>query len=91
MYFCCQSLANLRHYRYIKTMKAVIDLTPEEIDELARSAWGSAASDALSRGLPVTGSLDGRRFRYYPDGRIDDLGPVDPEAKQEIPVGSGVK
>ena len=71
--------------------KAIVDLTPEELRDLARSAWGAAASDALSRGLPVTGSLDGRRLRYHPDGRIDDLGPVDPEARQEVSVGGGVK
>jgi phasin len=55
----------------------VLDLTPAELDKLARDAWSDAARQALERGLPVSGSRDGRRFRYHPDGRIEDLGPTD--------------
>jgi hypothetical protein len=56
--------------------KRVIDLTAEELDRLAGEAWSAAAQEARAKGLPVTGSRDGRRFRYHPDGRIEDLGPV---------------
>ena len=57
--------------------KRVVDLTAEELDTVARKAWAAAARDALARGLPVTGSRDGRRLRYHPDGRVEDLGPVE--------------
>ena len=56
--------------------KRVTDLTAEELELLAGEAWSSAAREALANGLSVTGSRDGRRYRYYPDGRIEDLGPV---------------
>jgi len=35
-----------------------------------------ATQRAFAAGHSVTGSRDGRRIRYYPDGRIEDLGPV---------------
>jgi hypothetical protein len=62
--------------------KRVVDLTAEELDMAAGEAWAAAARDAFARGLPVTGARDGRRLRYHPDGRIEDLGPVEsqPEA-----------
>jgi hypothetical protein len=56
--------------------KRVIDLSAEELDNAAGEAWAAAAREALARGLPVTGSRDGRRVRFHPDGRIDDLGPI---------------
>ena len=56
--------------------KRVVDLTAKELDVLAGEAWNAAAQEALSRGLSVTGSRDGRRFRYHPDGRVEDLGPL---------------
>src|SRR5262245_53513581 len=56
--------------------KSIADLTTEELDGLAADAWNSAAREALAQGLSVTGSRDGRRYRYHPDGRIEDLGPV---------------
>jgi hypothetical protein len=56
--------------------KNVLDLTPAALDKLARDAWSDAARQALARGLTVSGSRDGRRFRCYPDRRIEDLGPV---------------
>src|SRR5208282_3553471 len=56
--------------------KRVTDLTAEELELLAGEAWSNAAREALAKGLSVTGSRDGRRYRYHPDGRIDDLGPV---------------
>ena len=58
--------------------KRVIDLTADELEKLASEAWSAAAQEALDKGLPVTGSRDGRRIREYPDGRIEDLGPVMP-------------
>jgi hypothetical protein len=62
---------------YVSTMsKRVIDLTAAELDRLAGEAWSAAAQEARAKGLPVTGSCDGRRFRYHPDGRMEDLGPV---------------
>jgi|HubBroStandDraft_6_1064221.scaffolds.fasta_scaffold1099050_2 hypothetical protein len=57
--------------------KSVIDLQPQEVEKLASEAWKSAAEEALAAGRSITGSRDGRRFRYYPDGRIVDLGPVE--------------
>jgi hypothetical protein len=56
--------------------KRVVDLTAEELERLSSQAWRAAAEEALAKGLPVTGSRDGRRFRYYPDGHVEDLGPV---------------
>jgi hypothetical protein len=56
--------------------KRVVDLTAEELEKAAAEAWGAAAQEALAKGLPVTGSRDGRRYRYHPDGRMEDLGPV---------------
>jgi hypothetical protein len=56
--------------------KRIVDLTANEPDEFAREAWTAAAQEALSKGLPVTGSINGRRYRYYPDDRVEDLGPV---------------
>lgn len=66
--------------------KRVTDLSAEELEGLAQEAWGSAAREALAKGLTVTGSRNGRRYRYHPDGRIDDLGAVGTE-----PVESDVE
>lgn len=57
-------------------MKTVADLTTTELAALASEAWSLAAEQAFAAGQPITGSRDGRRIRYYPDGRIEDLGPV---------------
>jgi hypothetical protein len=57
-------------------VKRVVDLDAEELDSAAGEAWAAAACEALARGLPVTGSRDGRRVRYHPDGRIEDLSAV---------------
>jgi len=65
--------------------KRVVDLTAEELDSAAGEAWAAAARDALARGLPVTGSRDGRRLRYHPDGRVEDLGPI--ESQPAVNVG----
>jgi hypothetical protein len=62
--------------------KRVIDLTAEELDKAAADAWNAAAREALAKGLPVTGSHRGRRYRYHPDGRVEDLGPVAPLDEQ---------
>jgi hypothetical protein len=56
--------------------KRVVDLAIDELEKSAGEAWTAAARDALAQGLPVTGSRDGRRFRYHPDGRVEDLGSV---------------
>jgi phasin len=56
--------------------KPVTDLTPEELELLASEAWSVATREAMAKGLAVTGSRDGRRYRYHPDGHVDDLGPV---------------
>jgi hypothetical protein len=56
--------------------KRVVDLTAEELDRLAGEAWSTAAQQALAKGLPVTGSKNGRLHRRYPDGRIEDLGAI---------------
>ncbi len=64
--------------------KRVIDLTAEELGKFASEAWDAAAREALAKGLPVTGSRDGRRYRYHPDGRVEDLGPVAPLAGEDV-------
>lgn len=56
--------------------KRVVDLSIDDLEKLAGSAFRAAVQKALARGLPVTGSVGGRRFRYHPDGRVEDLGPV---------------
>jgi hypothetical protein len=77
-------------------MKTIADLTKSELIELAGEAWSEAARSALAAGHPVTGSRDGRRIRYYPDGHIEDLGPTselppdDNEASQEEISGRSV-
>jgi hypothetical protein len=58
------------------SMKKVTDLTTTELTSLASEAWSEATRRAFAAGHSVTGSRDGRRIRYYPDGRIEDLGPV---------------
>lgn len=64
--------------------KRVVDLTPEELGAFASEAWNTAAREALKKGLPVTGSRRGRRFRRFPDGREEDLGPVSPLSPDPI-------
>jgi phasin len=56
--------------------KRVIDLTDSELELLAGKAWSGAAQEALANNLSITGSRDGRRYRYHSDGQIEDLGPV---------------
>jgi hypothetical protein len=56
--------------------KKVVDLTAAELGASANEAWKAATQQAFANDLPVTGSRDGRRIRYYPDGHIEDLGPV---------------
>jgi len=58
--------------------KRVVDLSPHELSDAASDAWRAAADAAFAQGISVTGSRDGRRFRYHPDGRVEDLGPVAP-------------
>jgi hypothetical protein len=53
--------------------KSVTDLTTEELDKFARDAWREATQEALTKGLPVTGSDRGRRLRYQPDGKVEEL------------------
>jgi hypothetical protein len=57
--------------------KRVTDLSAEEVNDLAQEAWSNAACEAVTKGLAVTGSRGGRRYRYHPDGRIEDLGTVE--------------
>jgi hypothetical protein len=52
------------------------DLDPEQITEVFGAATRAAVKRAFDAGVPVTGSCEGRRKRYYPNGRIEDLGPV---------------
>ena len=65
--------------------KRVVDLTSHELNSLAAGAWSDAVRKALTEGRPVVGSRDGRQFRYHPDGKVEDLGPVQPldEAPQK--------
>ena len=63
--------------------KRVIDLTAEELDALAREAWSAAAEAALAQKLAISGSQDGQRVRYFPNGRSEDLGAVAPLPGQE--------
>jgi hypothetical protein len=66
--------------------KRVTDLTADELERLAGEAWLEASEAALAKGLPVTGSRDGRRFRHHPDGRVEDLGPVAPLPAEQRPT-----
>ena len=72
--------------------KRVVDLSAGELDAAAREAWFAATKEAFAQGLSVTASRDGRRFRYHPDGRVEDLGPVAElpghEDENTISVGS---
>jgi hypothetical protein len=68
--------------------RRIVDLSADELEKLAGDAWNVAAQEALANGHSVTGSAKGRRFRYYPDGRIEDLGPVAAPPDQE---SDGVK
>ena len=73
-----QRLAKVTLIAYHVLMgKRVVDLTAEELEEAAFEAWTVAAYQALAKGLSVTGSRDGRLYRYHPDGRVEDLGSVD--------------
>jgi hypothetical protein len=56
--------------------KDITNLTFSELVETATESWKLAAQKALEAGIPVTGSRDGRRIKYFPDGHIEDLGPV---------------
>jgi hypothetical protein len=64
-------------------MKRVVDLSAGELNAAASEAWATAANEALAKGLSVTGTRDGRRFRYHPDGHVEDLGPATPLPDQE--------
>jgi hypothetical protein len=66
--------------------KNVVDLSPEELEKFATDAWKIAASEAMANGYSITGSRDGRRFLYHPDGRVEDLGPVAPLTSEEDAV-----
>ena len=64
--------------------KRATDLTADELDRLAGEAWSNAAREALAKGHAVTGSRGGRRYRYHPDGQVDDLGPTTEPTKSEF-------
>jgi len=72
--------------------KRVVDLSAGELDAAAREAWHAATKEAFAQGHSVTASRDGRRFRYHPDGRVEDMGPVADlpghEHESAISVGS---
>ncbi|SFN95458.1 Phosphoenolpyruvate carboxykinase, partial [Bradyrhizobium sp. Rc3b] len=67
--------------------KTVNDLTWDDLEGAARQAWGEAARRTLDAGLPVTGSRNGRLVRRYPDGTIEDLGPVSPVRQPRFETG----
>jgi hypothetical protein len=69
-------------------MKKVVDLTTSELTAIADEAWSLAAQQAFAAGRFITGSRDGRRIRYYPDGRIEDLGPVAEVPRDESALAS---
>jgi hypothetical protein len=71
--------------------KRVVDLTAEELEKLATEAWNTAAREALAEGLSVTGSRGGRRYRYHPGGRVEDLGPVAPLPAEDVNQESKVR
>lgn len=59
-------------------MKRVTDLSVGELADMATAAWRDAAEAAISKGHSITGTRDGRRIRYFPDGHFEDLGPISP-------------
>ncbi len=69
--------------------KRIVDLTPSELNDAANDAWRAAAEAALAKGLSITGSRDGRRFRYGPDGKVEDLGPVETRSEGDQQSVSG--
>ena len=60
-------------------VKAIRDLTVEELDVLARSAWAHEADASRRQGLPVTCVEDGAVWRLWPDGRREHLGAESPD------------
>lgn len=71
--------------------KRVVDLSAGELNAAAGEAWNAATKEAFARGLSVTGSRDGRRFRYHPNGRVEDLGSAAPlpNHDNEVPITIG--
>ena len=57
--------------------KRVVDLTFEELSQLAAAAGAAAIKETLAAGRPVTGTADDYPgiSRLYPDGRIEPLPP----------------
>ena len=53
--------------------KRVVDLTFEELSDLASQAGAEAVREAFAAGLPVTGKIDGYdgMSTMYPDGTVE--------------------
>ena len=58
--------------------RRIIGLSADELDKLFGEAAQNAVKEAFAAGLSVTGSENGIRYRYYPDGTKEVLGPVAP-------------
>jgi len=61
--------------------RRIVDLSVEELNAAFAEATSKAAQKAWDAGLPVTGMVNGRLARVYPDQRIeylDESMPKDP-------------
>ena len=58
--------------------KRVVDLSFDELSQLAAEAGAKAVRTSLSEGVPVTGVVDGHPgvSTIYPDGTVEPLDPV---------------
>ncbi len=53
--------------------KRVVDLSREELAEIATEAGNDAVKETLVAGLPVTGSRNGKIIKFWADGREEVL------------------
>ena len=70
--------------------KRVVDLTFEELSELASQAGAEAVRASLAAGVPVTGAVDGYPgiSTIYPDGTVEPFDPVhNPRPAQTFMAG----
>jgi hypothetical protein len=65
-------------------MEELISDSIGEALHTVRNGWSTAAQRALAKGLPVTIAHDGRNLRIYPDGRVEDVGPIRQETPEQI-------
>jgi hypothetical protein len=55
----------------MNTLRDLRTVSSEELEELFQEATKDAVEKAWAAGLYVTGTVNGRRARVYPDNRIE--------------------